>query len=158
MLACAAAAVMAVTLDAQNAATKQGAPTKTKNGEIVTVTGCVTSGSQAGSYVLTALPGPLTTGMAKATSGTTPTVTYQLSGKTGDLRPLVGHRVEATGTTSPKPKAEVQAQPEKGAKTEQPANPNGPTPKVETSAKAKIEARPLNVTSLKAVEGACTQR
>ncbi len=157
-LACAVAAATAVTLHAQNAATKQGAPTKTKNGEIVTVTGCVTAGSQPGSYALTALPGPLTTGMAKATNGTPPTVIYQLNGNTGDLRPLVGHRVEVTGTTSLKPKADVQTQTEKGTKTEQPASPNGPTPKVETSATAKIEARPLNVTSLKAVEGACNQR
>ncbi len=155
--ACAVAALAAVTLNAQNAATRQGAPTKTKNGEVVTVTGCVTGGTQSGTYVLTALPGPLTTGMARATSGTPPTVTYQLSGNTGDLQPLVGHRVEVTGTTSDKAKADVKTHTE-SEKTEKPANPQGKTPKVETSAKANIEARQLNVKTLKAVEGACDPR
>jgi hypothetical protein len=82
------------------------------NDRTVTVTGCVAEGTEAGSYTLTSakiidtLPSSSTAGTA-GTLGTEKSASiehrawYQLKG--GDLKPHVGHKVEATGTTSDKP-------------------------------------------------------
>jgi len=79
----------------------------------VTVTGCVAEGTEAGSYTLASAPivatlasSPTTAGTA-GTAGTTGTAKstsmehsalYQLKGE--NLKDLVGHQVEAVGTTS----------------------------------------------------------
>ena len=91
-----------VVLSVSTTATAQQADTKTEKDDDrkpVTVVGCLQTGAQPNQFVLAATADPLAKGVAVATSGAVPNVTYVLSGGT-NLGAHVGHRVEITGRTS----------------------------------------------------------
>jgi hypothetical protein len=119
----------------------------------ITVVGCLQSGAQPNQFVLASTPDQLAKGVAVATSGTVPNVTYQLSGGS-NLAAHLGHRVEVTGTSSGKS--------QKAAATESSVrrteSPSGPDTKVETTEKAAIELRDLRIQSLKMVSTDCKAR
>src|SRR5688500_10124680 len=63
------------------------------------VVGCLQPGAQPNQFVLMATADPLAKGVAVATSGAIPNITYQLSGG-NNLAAHVGHRVELTGRST----------------------------------------------------------
>jgi hypothetical protein len=96
--------------------------------------------------VLAATADQLAKGVAVATSGAVPNITYQLSGGS-NLGPHVGHRVEITGKTTGKAQKAVAT--DQDVKRER--IPDQPDPKVETKEKTAIELRDLEIESLKMV-------
>src|SRR5687767_8335849 len=75
------------------------------NRQNIAAVGCLQKGAQANQFVLAATADPLAKGVAVATSGAVPNVTYVLSGGT-NLAAHVGHRVRIKGKTTGKgPKA-----------------------------------------------------
>ncbi len=118
-----------------------------------TVVGCLQTGAQPNQFVLTATADSLAKGVAVATSGAVPNVTYVLSGGT-NLAAHVGHRVEISGRTSGHAQKAVST--DTNVKRE--SIPNRPDPKVETKEKATIEMRDLQVESLKMVSTSCTAK
>jgi hypothetical protein len=119
----------------------------------ITVVGCLQSGAQPNQFVLAATADPLAKGVAVATSGAVPNITYQLSGGS-NLGAHVGHRVEITGKTT--------GQAQKAIATDQNVKreriPDQPDPKVETKEKTAIELRDLEIESLKMVATSCTAK
>ena len=135
---------------------QQGAPTDRERDDDrkpITVVGCLQNGAVANQFVLMATPDPLAKGVAVATSGTVPNVTYQLTGGT-NLGVHVGHRVEIAGRTSGK--AQKAAVGDSSVKRE--TIPGKPDPKVETSEKVALEVRDLQIESLKMVSTSCTAK
>ena len=120
----------------------------------ITVVGCLQTGAQANQFVLTATADPLAKGVAVATTGAVPNVTYVLSGGT-NLAPHVGHRVEITGRTSGKAQRAVSTD---SSSTKRVEVPNKPDPKVETKEKATIELRDLQIESMKMVSTSCSTK
>ncbi len=118
-----------------------------------TVVGCLQTGAQPNQFVLTATADSLAKGVAVATSGAVPNVTYVLSGGT-NLAAHVGHRVEISGRTSGHAQKAVST--DTNVKRE--SIPNKPDPKVETKEKATIEMRDLQVESLKMVSTSCAAK
>src|SRR5688500_8040026 len=55
-------------------------PAKDDDRKTITVVGCLQTGAQPNQFVLTATADPLAKGVAVATSGAVPNITYQLSG------------------------------------------------------------------------------
>ena len=93
---------MVVLFISATASAQQGATTTSKKDDgrkPITVVGCLQNGAQANQFVLAATADPLAKGVAVATSGAVPNVTYVLSGGT-NLGAHLGHRVEITGRTS----------------------------------------------------------
>lgn len=117
----------------------------------LTVVGCLQTGAQANQFVLAATADALAKGVAVATSGVVPNVTYVLSGGT-NLSAHVGHRVEITGRTSGKAQKAVSSDSSSTKRVEVPGKPD---PKVETKEKATIELRDLEIESLKMVSTSC---
>ena len=136
---------------AQDAAPKPS--TKDDDRKPITVVGCLQTGAQPNQFVLSATADPLAKGVAVATSGTVPNITYQLSGGS-NLAAHVGHRVEITGRTT--------GQAQKAVATDTNVTreriPGQPDPKVETKEKAAIELRDLQIESLKMVATSCTAK
>jgi len=147
MLALTALSVSA-TASAQQANTS--ATKKDDDMKPVTVVGCLRAGAQPNQFVLAASTDQLAKGVAVATSGTVPNVTYVLSGGS-NLGAHVGHRVEIVGRTSGD--AEKAVSTDTSVKRER--VPDKPDPKVETKEKATIEMRDLQVESLKMVSTSC---
>jgi hypothetical protein len=116
----------------------------------ITVVGCLQSGAQPNQFILSATADSLARGVAVATSGTVPNVTYVLSGGT-NLGAHVGHRVEITGKTSGDARKAVATD----SSVKRVDTPNKPDPKVETKEKATIEMRDLQIESLKMVSTSC---
>jgi len=127
-------------LSVSTTAAAQQADTKTpaKNDDLkpVTVVGCLQSGAQANQFVLAATADPIAKGVAVATSGSVPNVTYVLSGGS-NLAAHVGHRVEITGRTS----GNAQKAESSDANVKRERVPDKPDPKVETKEKIAIEMR-----------------
>jgi hypothetical protein len=119
----------------------------------LTVVGCLQTGAQANQFVLAATADPIAKGVAVATSGSVPNVTYVLSGGT-NLAEHVGHRVEVTGRTSGRAQKAESA--DSSVKRER--VPDKPDPKVETKEKATIEMRDLQIESLKMVSTSCAAK
>ena len=119
----------------------------------LTVIGCLQTGAQANQFVLAATADPIAKGVAVATSGSVPNVTYVLSGGT-NLAEHVGHRVEVTGRTSGR--AQKAESVDSSVKRER--VPDKPDPKVETKEKATIEMRDLQIESLKMVSTSCAAK
>jgi hypothetical protein len=119
----------------------------------ITVVGCLQAGAQPNQFTLTATPDPVAKGVAVATSGSVPNVTYVLSGGT-NLGAHVGHRVEIAGRTSGDARKAVAAE----SSVKRVDIPNKPDPKVETKEKATIEMRDLQIESLKMVSTSCTAK
>jgi hypothetical protein len=142
---------VSTTAIAQQAAT----PTTKADDDLkpITVVGCLQAGAQSNQFVLTATADPLAKGVAVATSGTVPNVTYVLSGGT-NLGAHVGHRVEITGKTSGDARKAVAAD----SSVKRVDIPNKPDPKVETKEKATIEMRDLQIESLKMVSTSCAAK
>ena len=116
----------------------------------VTVVGCLQPGAQPNQFVLAAIADPIAKGVAVATSGSVPNVTYVLSGGS-NLGAHVGHRVEIVGRTSGDAHKAVST--DTSVKRER--VPDKPDPKVEVKEKATIEMRDLQVESLKMVSTSC---
>ena len=110
-------------------------------------------GGPSNQFVLAATADQLAKGVAVATSGAVPNVTYMLSGGS-NLGAHVGHRVEITGRTSGD--AQKAASTEESVKRER--VPDKPDPKVEVKEKATIEVRDLQVESLKMVSTSCAAK
>ena len=121
--------------------------------KMITVIGCLQSGAQAGQFVLAATADPLAKGVAVATSGAVPNITYELSGGT-NLNAHLGHRVEVSGRTSGK--ARKAESTDTSVKRER--IPGKPDPQVETTEKAAIELRDLDISSLKMVSPSCSAK
>jgi hypothetical protein len=126
---------------------------KNDDRKTVTVVGCLQSGAQPNQFVLAATPDPLAKGVAVATAGAVPNVTYQLSGGS-NLQAHVGHRVEITGKTSGK----AQKATSTDANVKRDNIPGKPDPKVETKEKAAIELHDLEIESMKMVSTSCAAK
>ena len=142
---------VSTTAAAQQPDTKAAA----KNDDLkpVTVVGCLQTGAQANQFVLAATADAMSKGVAVATSGAVPNVTYLLSGGT-NLAAHVGHRVEISGRTSGR--ARKAESTDSSVKRER--VPDKPDPKVETKEKATIEMRDLQIESLKMVSTSCAAK
>jgi len=136
---------------AQNTSTPLRAPKTENDMRIVTVTGCLERGPQAGSFLLSRVPDPLTDSVAAAAGSAVPTITYQLSGGQ-NLAPHLGHRVEITGKTPLKPQAPVKVA---DAETKHQAPVGNKTATTEVKEKAAISVRPLAVDSVRMISTDC---
>src|SRR5687767_2460130 len=127
------------------ASAQQGATTAKRDDDRkpIKVVGCLQNGAQANQFVLMATADPIAKGVAVATSGSVPNVTYVLSGGT-NLAAHVGHRVEISGRTTGTAQKAVST--DSNMKRE--SLPDKPDPKVETKEKATIEMRDLMVETL----------
>lgn len=122
----------------------------------VKVIGCVSGGEKNG-ILLTAEPGDLTAGVATETRGAVPSVTYQLiGGDRNQLVQLMGKRAEIEGTTTAKPATTEKMTSQEEHSVKKPGG--GKNPKVETTEKAQIEVRKLNVTSVRPMQGDCAAK
>jgi hypothetical protein len=130
--------------------------TAAKNDDLkqTTVVGCLQTGAQPNQFVLAATADPIAKGVAVATSGTVPNVTYVLSGGT-NLAAHVGHRVEITGRTSGGAQKAVATDANATKRVEIEGKPD---PKVETKEKIAIEMRDLQIESLKMVSTSCAAK
>jgi hypothetical protein len=146
-----------VMLSVSATATAQQAETKTAKQDDdrkpATVIGCLQTGAQPNQFVLSVTADPISKGVAVATSGAVPNVTYVLSGGT-NLAAHVGHRVEIRGRTSGKAQKAVST--DSSVKRER--LPDKPDPKVETKEKATIELRDLQIESLTMVSTSCATK
>ena len=142
---------VSATVNAQQADTKT--TRKDDDRKPVTVVGCLQTGAQPNQFVLSATADPLAKGVAVATTGAVPNVTYVLSGGT-NFAAHVGHRVEITGRTSGNAQKAVAT--DSNVKRE--SIPNKPDPKVETKEKIAIEMRDLQIESLKMVSTSCAAK
>ena len=144
-------------LSVSTTANAQQADTKTTkqqgDGKPLTVVGCLQAGAQANQFVLAATADPMAKGVAVATTGAVPNVTYVLSGGT-NLGAHVGHRVEITGRSSGSAQKAVSTD----SNVTRDRVPDKPDPKVETKEKATIEMRDLQVESLKMVSTSCATK
>lgn len=120
----------------------------------ITVVGCLQAGAQANQFVLATTADPLAKGIAVATSGAVPNVTYVLSGGS-NLAAHVGHRVEISGRTSGKAQRAVSTD---SSSTKRVDVPDKPDPKVETKERATIEMRDLQIESMKMVSTSCATK
>ena len=134
---------------------QQGTPTSAKDDDRkpITVVGCLQTGAQPNQFVLTATADPLAKGVAVATSGAVPNVTYQLSGGT-NLGAHVGHRVEIAGRTTGKAQKMLATDSSVNRETIS----GKPDPKVETKEKVAIELRDLQIESLKMMSTSCSAK
>jgi len=142
---------VSATVNAQQADTKT--TRKDDDRKTTTVVGCLQTGAQANQFVLSATADSLAKGVAVATTGAVPNVTYVLSGGT-NLAAHVGHRVEITGRTS----GTAQKATSTDANVKRESVPNKPDPKVETKEKIAIEMRDLQIESLKMVSTSCAAK
>ena len=147
-------ALMALSASA-TATAQQPSPSTSKDSDSkpLTVVGCLQAGAQPNQFVLAATPDQLAKGVAVATSGAVPNVTYVLSGGS-NLGAHVGHRVEITGRTS----GDAQKAASTDASVKRERVPDKPDPKVEVKEKATIEMRDLQVESLKMVSTSCAAK
>ena len=145
----------ALTMSISTAVSAQdaGKPASKDDRKPITVVGCLQTGAQPDQFVLTATPDPLAKGVAVATSGTVPNITYQLSGGS-NLAAHVGHRVEISGTTTGQAQKAVATD----SNVKRDEVPGQPDPKVETKEKAAIELRDLQIESLKMVSTSCAPK
>lgn len=148
-------AILALSVSATAIAQQSPAPASKPNDDKkpITVVGCLQAGAQSNQFVLASTADPIAKGVAVATSGTVPNVTYVLSGGT-NLGAHVGHRVEITGRTSGEARKATTSE----SSTQRVDVPNKPDPKVETKEKATIEMRDLQVESLKMVSTSCAAK
>ena len=144
-------ALVALSVSTTAAAQQPAAQKKDDDRKSITVVGCLQPGAQANQFVLAATADPLAKGVAVATSGVVPNVTYLLSGGR-NLGAHVGHRVEIAGRTSGKAQKAVSTDSSATKRVEVPGKPD---PKVETESKATIEMRDLEVERLKMVSTSC---
>src|SRR5688572_23904390 len=135
---------------------QQGATTAKRDDDRkpIKVVGCLQNGAQANQFVLMATADPIAKGVAVATSGSVPNVTYVLSGGT-NLAAHVGHRVEITGRTTGQAQKAVSTDSNATKRVEIEGKPD---PKVETKEKATIELRDLQIESLKMVSTSCAAK
>jgi hypothetical protein len=131
-----------------------GAARKDDDRKPITVVGCLQTGAQANQFVLATTADALAKGVAVATSGAVPNVTYVLSGGS-NLAAHVGHRVEISGRTTGQAQKAVSTD---SSSTKRVEIPNKPDPKVETKEKATIEMRDLQIESMKMVSTSCAAK
>jgi len=148
-------AVMALSVSATATAQQSSTSAAKKDDDLkpITAVGCLQAGAQPNQFVLAATTDQLAKGVAVATSGSIPNVTYVLSGGS-NLGAHVGHRVEIVGRTSGDAHKAVST--DSSVKRER--VPDKPDPKVETKEKATIEMRDLQVESLKMVSTSCAAK
>ena len=148
-------AVLALSVSATATAQQSSTSAAKKDDDLkpITAVGCLQAGAQPNQFVLAATTDQLAKGVAVATSGSIPNVTYVLSGGS-NLGAHVGHRVEIVGRTSGDAHKAVST--DSSVKRER--VPDKPDPKVETKEKATIEMRDLQVESLKMVSTSCAAK
>jgi hypothetical protein len=148
-------ALVVLSVSATASAQQAGATTAKRDDDRkpAKVVGCLQNGAQANQFVLMATADPLAKGVAVATSGSVPNVTYVLSGGT-NLGAHVGHRVEIIGRTS----GNVQKAVSTDSNMKRESLPDKPDPKVETKEKATIEMRDLQVETLNMVSTSCAAK
>ena len=147
--------VMALSVSATASAQQANtAAKKDDDRKPITVVGCLQAGAQANQFVLAATADPLAKGVAVATSGAVPNVTYVLSGGS-NLAAHVGHRVEIAGRTTGKAQRAVSTD---SSSTKRVEIPDKPDPKVETNERATIEMRDLHIESMKMVSTSCATK
>jgi hypothetical protein len=148
-------ALVVLSASATASAQQAGTAAAKRDGDTkpLTVVGCLQKGAQANQFVLAATADPIAKGVAVATTGAVPNVTYVLSGGT-NLGAHVGHRVEITGRTTGNAQRAVST--DSNMKRE--SIPDKPDPKVETKEKATIEMRDLQVENLKMVSTSCAAK
>jgi len=126
--------------------------------KLLTVTGCLTEGTPAGTFLLTKVPDPLVASVAASGGGAIPTVTYQLSGGQ-NLRAHVGHKIEVTGRGPLNDQTPVKVV---DTETKRPAadanTADKKTPVTEIKEKAAVVVRPLAIESFKMVSTDCTAK
>ena len=142
---------VSATASAQQANTS--AAKKDDDKKPATVVGCLQAGAQPNQFVLATSTDQLAKGVAVATSGSVPNVTYVLSGGS-NLGAHVGHRVEIVGRTS----GDAQKAVSTDTSVKRERIPDKPDPKVEVKEKATIEMRDLQVESLKMVSTSCAAK
>lgn len=149
-------ALIALSLSATASAQQPAAarPSKDDDRKPLTVVGCLQPGAQANQFVLATTADPLSKGVAVATSGAVPNVTYVLSGGT-NLAAHVGHRVEISGRTTGKAQKAVSTD---SSATKRVEIEGKPDPKVETKEKVAIEMRDLHIESMKMVSTSCAAK
>ena len=148
-------ALVVLSVSATASAQQAGTAAAKREGDTkpLTVVGCLQTGAQANQFVLAATADPIAKGVAVATTGAVPNVTYVLSGGT-NLGAHVGHRVEITGRSTGTAQRAVST--DSNMKRE--SIPDKPDPKVETKEKATIELRDLQVENLKMVSTSCAAK
>jgi hypothetical protein len=148
-------AIVVLSVSATASAEQAGTPATKRDDDkkAITVVGCLQKGAQPNQFVLAATADSIAKGVAVATSGTVPNVTYVLSGGS-NLAAHVGHRVEISGRTSGDAQKAVSA--DSSVKRER--VPDKPDPKVETKEKATIEMRDLQIESMKMVSTSCAAK
>ena len=148
-------ALVVLSVSATASAQQAGTAAAKRDGDTkpITVVGCLQTGAQANQFVLAATADPISKGVAVATTGAVPNVTYVLSGGT-NLGAHVGHRVQITGRTTGNAQRAVST--DSNMKRE--SIPDKPDPKVETKEKATIEMRDLQVDYLKMVSTSCAAK
>ena len=160
-------AIAAGVVVASVAAAAQTSPQKTRGTDVtaqpVTVTGCLQAAPDQRTFTLTTSDTAASTaasGAAAASGANGPnaqikTITYSLTPQTSvDLKSHVGHTVQVTGTAPPA-QDEVSTSTHDTAATTGTAGQPGKA-KVETTAKADIVAKRLNVSAVKMVSSQCS--
>ncbi len=158
----AAAFAAAAIASAQTQATQQNPQSRPGP---VSVRGCLAAGQGTNQFTL-AVPqdashnavGTAGTSRSSSAAPDVKTVTYMLTPTSGvDLKPLVGHTVEVSGVEST-PLGE-KTESTKTPSTTAPGDvPGGAKAKVQTSAKADIVVREMNVSSARSVADTCTMQ
>jgi hypothetical protein len=147
-----AAVLAGCTVAAQAAGQPGSTQTQRKDGEAVTVDGCLSVNPAAKTYILTVRPDEVASAAPGAANKTT-TITYQLVGGDG-LQRHVGDRVEVTGRIQPDTTATARSESER---SDAPRNPQEgeAKPTIETKTETKIRAQVLRVQSFRFMEGNC---
>lgn len=122
----------------------------------ITIRGCLQGSPDGKQFVLATLPDP-SSEIAAPTTGIA-NVSYQLVGGT-DLQKHVGHTVEISGWFDPADKktasTEVKSQTTETSVQPRPGPDKKVEAKVETTTRAKLELRRLNVKSMRHVASKC---
>lgn len=130
---------------------KGDALAKNGSGDGVTIAGCLSS-SADGRFALTAAPDAAVATAARAMMDERTTHSYVLIGG-NNLQPLVGKRVEVTGTLVGKTQ---EVDHDATSKTQAPAAASGgDTPTVKTTEEVEVEVRQLNVATVREVAPTC---
>ncbi|MFN2445040.1 MAG: hypothetical protein ABR606_05585 [Vicinamibacterales bacterium] len=121
--------------------------------DMVTVSGCLTSGD-SGNVVLTAAPDPASATAGRVATGTRDTYSYVLTG--GDnLQSHIGKRVEVTGRLAKNSTQEVEHEAKNESETAGRSKGEDVTPRVSSTEEVKLEIQQLTVNSVRDVAPTC---
>lgn len=146
----------ALSLPATFVATAQSpAPDTRQDGRDITVTGCLTTALDGRSYALTPLTlAPVAKAIGRSTAGVRQTFTYELTGKTDELRAHVNKVVTAKGRVVPSVERSTDVDRTRESTT-RPSGGSDATPTVEVQEEVEIEVRRMRVASVTSEGKAC---